>query len=369
MSYERRGLRPFETMDATQKSLNSLLKVQSPPIPSGYVPPLGSQALKPLGLEPGAGSIAGANGTLILDADQYTTNAIGLYFGINDDDWRELLRVVDKDLSALFGKSRLAPVSVLVTATNSRLRQVAELIREPYEEFARSDTWRRLIVRAGDNDARPRPFRMPDDGCAITVQFVIDEDVPAANRKPGMPWRKGTWLARWRIRVTATRGSGLAPRFLTDEARQRFGVGSRSSIYVHFPAGYEDLSKATDLGDLVSVYIDQSALEKASELKPNGELATPGGEAMMVHWVMDTYRSLVAAIRMDDSLQEFDTDDEESRQSYLYSLLQQVSDHGGLSIDEAFNVLKDQPERFIALIEHSLDRLKFDQHLLQLRKA
>ena len=374
MSYERRGLRPFDGLDRTQTLLNHLVRVQSPPIPDGFQPPLGNQGLTPLGLRAGTGAIAAAGGTLVLDPIQFTTDAIGLYFGVNDDDWREFINVLDDDLRSLFGVSRHAPVSILVTATNTRLNQVVRLLQIPYAQFAMEDDWRRVIVEAGDTDRRPRPFRMPMDGCTIRLQLVIHEDIPEPDRQPGKPWRKGSWLAKVDIRVKAARGSGLAPRPLTPEARARFGIGDRSSVYVHFPAGCEGLSRASDLSDRVSVFIDEGALAKASTMNANGHLSTPAGDALFMHWVIDTFRALVSGFLRDDELPDFDVDDDESRDTFLYGLLQQVSDstqdgETAVSIEEALNILRDHPERFIALIEHSLDRLASDEHLLQLRKG
>ncbi len=368
MSYEKRGLRPFDVLDKTQTLLNQLVKLQSPPIPDGFLPPMGSQGLEPLGIDSNAGSIAGANGTLTLDQEQFRTNAVGLYFGVNDEDWRHLIDTLDDELSDIFGRSSLAPVSIVVTATNTRLKQQVLLLRETYGQFVQSDSWRRLLVPAGDTADRARPFRMPQDGCIVTVQFVLHEDLPVSERQPGRPWRKGSWLAKIRIKVSAARGSGLAPRFLTEQLRRRLGVGDRSSSYVDLRADTSGLHLVTDLSEVMSVFIDEEALKKATELKPNGEFATPAGEALVLRWVMDTYRALVHAFRFDDRLDEFDPDVDEHRHTYLYGLLQQVSEYGDVTIDEALNILKDQPNRFVALIENSLDLNGADGEILRLRK-
>lgn len=124
----------------------------------------------------------------------------------------------------------------------------------------------------------------------------------------------------------------------------------------------------TDLSDVISVFIDEEALMKATELKQNGDFATPAGESLVMRWVMDTYRALVHSFSQDDQLDDFDPDSEDCRRTYLYALLLQVSDHGPISVEEALNVLKDQPNRFVALIENSLDLLAADTQLLQLRK-
>lgn len=368
MAYEKRGLRPFDTLDETQKLLNHLLKVQSPPIPDGYLPPLGNQGLDPLGVDARSGAIGGANGTLSLTPEQFTTNAYGLYFGVNEDDWRDLLNTLDRELREIYGTRARLPAAILVTATNTRLRQVVELLNEDYTTFSQSDSPRRIIVAAGDSAARHRPFRMPQDGCTITIQVILPDDLPPSERAPGRPWRKGSWLARVTVKVRASQGSGLAPRYLTPKIRERHEIGDLCSSFVDLRVDPSGISMVTDLSDVLSVYIDEEALKKATELKGNNEFATPAGEAMLLRWVMDTYRALVLAFRMDDRLDEFDPDSDDCRHTYLYSLLQQVADSSGISIDEALNVLTAQPHRFVALIENSLELLSTDNRLLQLRK-
>lgn len=367
MSQERRGVRPFDSLERTQSLLNQLVRVQSPPIPDGYQPNFGGQGLKPIGLSEGTGSIAAASGTLNLSADEYMTNAVGLYFGTDQQAWSDLINELDDELLSLFGFSYAAPVSLLVTATNSRLNQMVELLNEPYSHFVDADDWRRIIVPPGDSKMRPRPLRMPADGCIITVQLMLNEDLPESHRAAGKPWRKGSWLCKVAVRVRAARGSGLSPRPLTASARERFGVGPFSSIYIHFPSGYEGLSTVSDLAGHMNVFIDENALMVATEVKNNGTLTAPAAEGILQHWVMDTYRSLVMAFLRDDSLTAFDLDHPEAASTYLYSLLQQVSEHGDIGIEESFLVLCEHPERFIALIENSLNKLATDHALLRLR--
>ena len=365
MSYERRGLRPFDTMDETQKLLNDYLRIQSPPIPDGFIPPLGALALTPYGVN--TGSIAGNGGTLVLDAEQYVSNSFGLYFGVHEDHWGDFTSTVGREIDKIFGRRQDAPVNLLVTAINRRLKQLVVLLDIPFQDWiSSSQEWRWNLVKAGDSAERPRPLRMPNDGCDVVLQFVLREDLPERFRVRGRPWRKGSWLARATIKVTAGKGSGLAPRPLTPEIRKVYGLGDRCTSFIDFRGEPSGLCMHRDLSDVLSVYIDENLLSTAGQMKPNGESANPAGSSIFARLVMDTYRTLVFALWNDEDLDQFDVDDEQHRYTFTYSMLDRVASYSNISIEEALNILKDSPSRFSSLVEGSIDILSSDSQLLQL---
>ena len=145
MAYEKRGLRPFDTLDGTQALLRQMLRVQSPPIPDGFQPPLGSLGLSLIGVP--KGSIAAHGGTLLLDRNDYMSAAIGIYFGVNDDDWQDLTNTVGFELDAVFGNRSQAPVNVVVTITNARLKQVHQVLNLSFNDWV-SGSWRRGELNA-----------------------------------------------------------------------------------------------------------------------------------------------------------------------------------------------------------------------------
>lgn len=365
MSYERRGLRPFETMDETQRLLNDFLRLQSPPIPDGFIPPLGALALDPYGVN--TGSIAGKGGTLVLDAEQYVTNSFGLYFGVHDDHWAEFTSTVGSELDKIFGRRQDAPVNLLVTVANRRLRQLVVLLDIPFQDWISSQQeWRWILVKAGNSKERPRPLRMPNDGCEIVVQFVLREDLDERFKVQGRPWRKGSWLARASIRVTAGKGTGLAPRPLTQEIRDAFSLGDRCTSFIDFRGEPSGLCMQRDLSDVLSVFIDEDLLSTAGRMKPNGESANLAGSPIFTRLVMDTYRTLIFALWNDEELDAFDVDDEQHRYTFTYSMLVRVATYANIAIEEALNILKDSPSRFSSLVEGSLDLLSSDNQLLEL---
>lgn len=366
MAYERRGLRPFETMDVTQTLLNSLLRIQSPRIPDGLQPPLGSLGLTPYGVD--NGSIAAPGGTVVLSPEEYKSNTFGLYFGVHEDDWGAITRAAIEDLERIFGKVSDAPVSLLVTASNTRLNQMQVILDTPFQDWCdHSDQWRWDLVSAGNNSGRPRPLRMPSDGCVLTVQFILREELVEGRRLTGRPWRKGSWLARARIRVAATKGAGLSPRPLTKEIRTLNGVGEHCTSFLDFHGDFSGFCFVRDLSDVLTVYIDEDLLLAAARRTSKGVLEHPGSLVLINRWALDTYRSLVHILSRDEQLSDFDVDLEEHRYSFTYQLLTRVHNYANLTFTEALNTLRENPDRFMALIEGSMLMKQSDSQLLNLR--
>lgn len=352
-------------MDRTQRLLNDFLRIQSPPIPDGHNPPLGNLGLTAHGVQ--GGEIAGNGGSLLLDSDQFVSNAFGLYFGVHEDHWGEITSTFGKEIVDIFGAWQDAPVNLLVTVANRRLRQMVVLLDIPFQEWLSSPNgWRWILVRAGISDDRPRPLRMPNDGCDIVVQFVLREDLQEKFRIRGRPWRKGHWLARVKVKVSASRGSGLAPRPLTPEIREAFNLGNQCTSYIDFRGDPSGLCMQFDLSDVLSVYVDENILKNAGRVKPNGETENPAGDAMFARLVMDTYRTLIFSLWKDEELDAFDVDDEQHRYTFTYSVLERVASYANTSVEEALNILKESPSRFSSLVEGSLNLLGSDNKILDL---
>jgi hypothetical protein len=208
---------------------------------------------------------------------------------------------------------------------------------------------------------------MPGDGCTLTVAFLLHDDVPKSRRVSGRPWRKGSWLARLEVAISAARDGGLAPRPLTEEIRNRFGLPSYTSSYVHVHGGTSGVHLVADLSEVLTVYIDEELLLAAAELDARNAHVHPGGGPLLNRWVLDTYRSLIMAYCKDDSLDEFDPEDDAHKRTFLYSMLQRVEDHCVIPVAEGLLVLKEDPYRFVALMEHVLGVRETDRELLQLR--
>ena len=365
MPFEKRNLRPFDALDKTQSKLTQLLRIQSPPIPAGFQPPLGGIGTSPLGVA--NGHIAAANGTLLMDRDEYLSAGIGLYFGTNEDEWLDLTKTASQELETLFGRVADAPVSIVVSVTNTRLKQVHQLASIPFNDWVNS-SWRHPLVKAGATANRPRPLRMPQDGCAFQVQFLLSEDLPKTLRVSGRPWRKGSWLARISIRVVSSHGGGLAPRPLTDQVRERFRLGSNTSSFVDLRGDRSGICMVSDLSEVLTVYIDEKLLKDASEINDRGEHLRIGAAPLINFWVMEIYRGLIYLFSSDPELDGFDPTVEQHRQSFLFSLLSQIEDAGLATVEEALLLLQDQPFRVSALAEHLLGLRLSEQSLLELSR-
>jgi hypothetical protein len=365
MSYEKRAVRPFDTLDRTQRLLNRMMRVQCPPIPDGYQTPLGNAGLELLGVKDG--SIAASGGTLVLNPEQYVGDAIGLYFSTHDDDWQTLTKEAGKELDQIFGRRDAAPVSVIVTLNNTRLKQIEILSSMTFSEWASGD-WKHLVTKRVSGDLRPRPLRMPGDGCVLGIRFMLHSDLPVEHRVGGRPWRKGNWLARVDINISSASGGGLLPRPMNDAIRARFQLGEQTTLFVEFRGDRSGLHAVTDLSDVLSVYVDEDLLMAALETDARNAHVRPAGQSLVNRWVLDTYRTLIEMYSRDDQLDDFDPTSDVYRRTFLYSMLLKVEDHCHVPIEEALLILKDQPNRFAALFEHVLNAKQSDQFLLGLRK-
>lgn len=364
MAYEKRLVRPFEAMDKTQEMMTRLIRVQSPRIPDGVQPPLGSQGDKPLGSE--SGSISKSNGTVVLTAEEYQTNSFGLYFGLEEASWNDFLKAIEEDLSSIFDAVEL-PVALVATAVNSRLKKIVELLRVPYRTLISSpNTWRWDIVPPGKNELRPIPFQMPVDGCTIEIKFVLDSDLPQRLRAPGRPWRKGTWLARSSIRVSAGRGSGLAPRSLTNEIRRQFNLGESCSSFVEVLNDGEGVCMSVELDGLICVYVDPKILDAAGSVNNQGLPMNQNGALIFDKVASEVFHVLVMLFHGDELIEEFDPIDAECKRTVLFGMLERVAEYRGISEEEAFNTLKDRPAQFMAMHDGSMNLLNVDKALLGL---
>jgi hypothetical protein len=362
MAYEKRLVRPFEAMDKTQEMMTRLIRVQSPRIPDGFQPPLGSQGDKPLGSD--AGAIAKPSGTVILTAEEYQSNSFGLYFGLEDSSWNEFVKAIQEDLNIIFEAVEL-PISLVVTASNSRLKKIVELLRVPYRALISApNLWRWDIVQPGNNSSRPIPFQMPVDGCTIDIKFVLDSDLPQRLRAPGRPWRKGTWLAKSSLRVSSGRGSGLLPRSLTPEIRRQFNLGESCSSFVEILNDGEGVCMSSELDELICVYVDPKILDAAGSVDNQGLPANQTGPLIFDKFASEVFHVLVMLFHSDKLIDEFDPVNSECKPTVLFGLLERVASYRGISEEEAFNILKSRPSQFMAMHDGSMELLKTDKALL-----
>jgi len=365
MAVERRRLRPYLTMESTQELLNDLLRLQSPPIPDGYQVPLGNQGLQPLGVN--GGSIAAAQGTLLLSESEYRNRPIGLYFGLTDDDWSLFNTAVLNDLHTIFGRDAATDVGIVYTVTNARLRQLVTVSTESIAEWRSSDQrWTRNLIAEG-TETRPRPLRMPRDGCRLSVRFVLLRNLDRDANHPLRPWRKGSWLASADIKIVATRGSGLLPKPLTEEAREMFGLGGLCTTYIDYFGNPEGVCHVGDLSTVMSVYVDEHLLHSVARRDQKGGFDKSASAALLTNWAADTYRALVQMIHQDPELEEFDLETERDVYSFTHLLLCRIRDSYNIPVEESLNVLKENPHRFVSLLEGTLGLKDLDGQLLELR--
>jgi hypothetical protein len=363
MAFERRSLRPFDALEKTQTLLNHVVRLQCPPIPDGFQPLLGEPGRKAIGVR---GEIAEPGRTLVLNHDQYVGGGIGLYFGVNEDDWLQLTKVAGEELSKILGPGRLGFATIVVTVTNNRLKMIHKVLELTFDQWTGGD-WRVLLAPPGDREARPRPLRMPADGCVVRVSILLNRELPTDMRAEGRPWRKGSWLAGVDIKISAGKGTGLAPRVLDAAIREKFLLGEHTSSFVDIHAERSGICWTSNLAEVMTVYIDEDLLKSAAEMTSPDEHVRAAGGPLITRWVMDTYRALIQAYSADDQLADFDPDSGVHEQTVLYSMLLDLEEKLLVNRSEALLILREQPSRFTAMMEHVVGLKMTDQSLLELK--
>lgn len=362
MSSETRVLRPFDALEKTEALMSQMLRVQAPPIPSNFHPEEGNQGLAPLGVS--RGSIAANRGTLNLDEVGFLNDAIGLYFGLNDADWDDFIGTAREEINGLLGPGHDPPVSLLVTIYNTRLRKREVLHNVSFRDLeASADKWRKLIVKATARGDRPRLLRMPKDGVMLRVQFVLSRDLDQPERRLGSPWRKGSWLARASVKISAKAGRGLQPTPMTPEIRSRYGLGEKTVVYPHFFDGAAGICEVEDLSDVATFYVDEELLNEFTGHKPDGSLVNPAGLAVQFQWAMTFYRAFFAAVGRDPGLESFDPLDAD-RHTFLAGVVADVAKEINVSPEEALNILKERPEQFLAVVESEKSGTEYFHELI-----
>jgi hypothetical protein len=246
-------------------------------------------------------------------------------------------------------------VELVVTSTSRGLRRSDALFRRRLSEA--EVPLEGMIIQP---DARPASLRSPHSGSIIEVQLLLAEE-----RTPsfGVPFRKGTWLARSEFGIgTRTAGRGFEVLALSDRDRDRFGLGSQTHWYVDVTGEAQDLLEVGSLADCVNVYVDQELLNR---IKVND--GTPDSRLIQSIIAMDVFQALTSEFIRLSSDEVPPTALEGTR---FYELLA-FRNGGGQLTEEHLSQARERlfssqgPEGFIADLAHSLNMKKLAYDALE----
>jgi hypothetical protein len=117
------------------------------------------------------------------------------------------------------------------------------------------------VLPLGSDESRPKALRTARSGCRIDVAVVLgNEKAP----RIGMPWRKGTWLARATFHLACdSEFRGFTPRPMDVEMKTRLGVPPTATRYITLPDGIDPVH---DEGtpELIEMWVDSDLLANLS---------------------------------------------------------------------------------------------------------
>ncbi|MCY3540061.1 MAG: hypothetical protein OXH10_09450 [bacterium] len=157
----------------------------------------------------------------------------------------------------------LENVNLVVTASSSFLKKTETIFEQSLSNI------NQIPAEVVLSDPRPAVLHTGYHPIEINVYLLLNEKLPP---RPLRPWRKGTWLARAKFRLSSK--SSFTPyrlQRLTDDERDRLNLPKGATRYVEFD-GYNPLSNQDEVtpifwvdAELLDILDANSAL-KASEV-------------------------------------------------------------------------------------------------------
>ena len=263
----------------------------------------------------------------------------------SDDDHLERVR---KELLVAAEAIELeaSDVEVVVIARSAYLR-IADIVHR--STLAEEEALARELLLS---QPRPRAFCTPSGGCDVEVYLALARQLDPA---PLRPRRKGTWLGRVAFKLRTELGElGFTPRQLTPEKREELGLPAGTVRYVVVEA--ESLEGQT-LDDVVVLYVDVDVLGVLNQ-SPN----TPAARSFQRQLFLDVVGAIVRNVHRVPDLDELSAASLEP--SVLTSLIEAVAGKRQRGESDqvwndrrghALNMLRQQPDLFMAHLEHLAD--------------
>lgn len=335
MASEARQLRPFETLDGAQASLDELVQI------TGHEPEKVA---------------AYAGQTLLSEHDPYRSGPFVLWFGRSQGDNQRLARAVVDDVRQQFDDCPGA-VRLVVSLHNSRLKMTDVVfdraITDPGSIPLAID-----LHEVGEAKVRPRPLQTPGDGCRVVVELLLGRDL--TERRPLRAWRKGSWLARVNFAISTSGAfSGPRPRPLTEAVRNEYALSPRTVHFSHVFASGETVLAAEAFDDVMNFYVDEDLLDRVREHPFAG-----WSHRLQRGWILNAIGTYLLVAVRNEFFDDFDPTTEPWSGSIMRAILDKVSGTEAVPTPTAaLTLLQEDPGRFLAELEDRAE-LRDLEHLM-----
>lgn len=314
MSRETRIQRPFKESDDLQRALDLAM------------------------FEMGAQRCSGGERIVIQTADDFLHSEPQIAWAEDDEGMEEFLRLLRSGVT----QSGIAAgdLGLVVVASSGYLKIADICFQVPL------DKCEGLARTASFAECRPRALQASTHGASVEAYIVLLGE----QRRDGLkPWRRGTWLAhsKFRVSLAKTEDSIFQPKRLTDEIRKEYGLPAQAVRYFHL----DDADPfAADEGQ-PSLFVDEDLLTR---LHSEGRSAR--SQALQAQLVCDFVNGIVreAAARVREG------EDGQTWSEVEDSLIGRVirlAIGAGASTDQyedALRLVKTDPGKLMAQVEHAV---------------
>jgi hypothetical protein len=273
-----------------------------------------------------------------LDAADLTAGRFSVEVTPDDESFSSLLQAALAASNGAYGQDAVELV-VVVSAPYLKLTNVT--VRTPLANVER-------VIDVSDGRS-VAAFRAVHHGCDIEAFLVTARPL---EEQPLAPWRKATWLSRVRFELrTGLEGVGFNILPLTDEERSARSLSPQTLRYVALDESPLEASSTT----VVNLYVDSDLLARLKR-EPRKSWA----KAFTDQLAVDVLTAIALRAVGDRAIDEAEWS--ALQDSLLGALIAMVAGKPGENEDETtrqrqllLETLRDDPHRFVALIEGALE--------------
>jgi len=318
MATETRVLRPFPTPSA----LGDLFK--------STVLKVGDSVLAP-------------SGRATLDHDAYLHSSVRLHLGgeggLSEDDLSEIFDGVE-ELGVNPDHAEFA-----VNLYSGFLKISEYVVRHPVSRLGDLAS----VVDIAVPGARPHALRTPYSGCRIEASILLGR---SGEKRPGRPWRKGTWLARSQFFISCDlEFAGFTPRPMDAAQKELLGLPAKATRYVTLPPGLDPVREDAS-PDVLEMWVDSDLLAAISA-QPKSTLSM----ALQRQLFIDAFAAITNVARSDSGLQ--DVQWAEIEDTLLGRLIRGLAGRGkkgsegsdAVRFQNLLNLLRSDHAKFMATVE------------------
>jgi len=341
MARENRDVRPFDGLSEVQSWLEEKVTLR-------VYPNEGAGRIDPF--------VCVADSTLRVDPKTLVTSDIELH--IESDELVLAQRAAADRFAKNFGNKTNEIFSIVLYGSSKFLHFKDELIRWTFSDL---DKLRDGFSLLNPDGSRPRSLRLPHNGTVFDLAVVLNS---AQKPKIGLPHRLGTWLAHIQFKLAnPSEGIGFNPLPLTDEKRKELRVSPQTATYCQINPQKPSLLDADMLDDFLFFYVDSATLDRlsANPLHPQSAL-------YQTQIFIDAIKFLVTEFQRLENVAELRLSDVDDH--LIGRLLRVVSTDDTKDLNSWLEILRDEPEVFIAEIESACNfQKRIDESLELMIKA